>query len=520
MQHLAVAETWESGRPVRETLTADLPLAVDQWRACAGAVRAQQGGVTEIDRTTVAYHLREPRGVVGLRVGWDFPLLMASWQLAPALAAGNTVVLTADAQTPASLHVLLGLVHDLLPAGVVNIVNGVAERALAAATDLVPATVGLGGRSPNIFFSDALLSDDDFQQKALEGFAMFALNQGDAGVRLCGALIEKPIYEEFLELATIQTKAIQQGNPLDTETMVGAQPSAEQLAKTLSCIENLRAAGARVVVGGERAELPGGFYVQPTVFDAGADIRPFRVDSCGPVVTVGSFTGFDHAVRIANDLFLTAVARHCGPVTSIGLTWPAGDCGPAGRVWTNCYHRYPAHAALAGRQAHGADARPPRFLSRTNNPRTSWSAIPPCHRDDFGGRAGHSRSRESVAPVAVPIAQPVALVRAGETAAWAVCAAGAGSGIVIPVARVRAATPGAVGVALAAGHSIRGLRDFRGGDGWVWTYPGEEFPDVRAKVGFLPGGAESLNQHVLRVIESTQHAWMRGEVPAEDGLIV
>jgi aldehyde dehydrogenase len=359
LQLLAVAETWESGRPIRETLNADLPLAIDQWRACAGAVRAQQGGISEIDQATVAYHLREPLGVVGLLVGSDFPLLMASWQLAPALAAGNAVILTASEQTPASIHVLLGLIHDLLPAGVVNVVNGIAGKTLAAATAVVPATPNLAGRIPNVFFSDALLSDDDFQQKALEGFTMFALNQGSTGARLSAALIEKPIYDEFLELATIRTKAIQQGNPLDTETMVGAQPSVEQLATTLSLVDAKKAAGARVVVGGERAELPGtlagGFYVQPTIFEVGADIRPFRQDSCGPVVTVGMFSQVDDAVRIANDSFDGTGAALW--TRDIDRAYRAGRQLRAGRIWTNCYHRYPAHAALGGRQAQGGDGR-------------------------------------------------------------------------------------------------------------------------------------------------------------------
>ncbi|WP_163511861.1 aldehyde dehydrogenase family protein [Fodinicola acaciae] len=345
LQALAVAETWETGRPIREVLAADLPIAIDQWRYCAGALRAQQGGISEIDSATVAYHFREPLGVVGLRAGSEFPLLTAGWQLAPALAAGNTVVLAASERTPASIHVLLGLIGDLLPPGVLNVLNGVAADAL----DTVPFATA-SGRCPAIFFSDVLRSDDDFQDKTLEGFAMFALNQ-ETG--LSAALVEKSAYDEFLELATIRTKAIQQGDPLDTETMIGALPSADHVSRALAAIEG------KVVVGGERAELDGalagGFYLQPTVIAAGRDVRHLKAGTVGPVVTVAAFDQPDDAVRLANSCFSGSGAAVW--TRDVDRAYRTGRRIAAERVWTNCYHRYPAHAALSGRHSYGGDGR-------------------------------------------------------------------------------------------------------------------------------------------------------------------
>lgn len=349
LQVLAVAETWETGRPIREVLAADLPLAIDQWRYCAGALSAQQGGFSEIDGATVAYHFREPLGVVGLRAGWEFPLLTACWQVAPALAAGNAVVITASTRTPASIHVLLGLIADLLPPGVVNVLNGVPENAL----DVVPFA-NESGRCPAIFFTDVLRAVDDFQDKALEGFAMFALNQG-AG--LSGALVEKSGYDEFLELATIRTKAIQLGDPLDTETMIGAQPSAEDVTRTLAKIEG------KVVVGGERAELSGGFYVQPTIIAAGRDVRHLKTPTQGPVITVAAFDEPDDAVRLANSCFSGRGAALW--TRDIDRAYRTARRIRADRVWTNCY---PAHAAVGGRHSYGGDGRT-RVLERYQRPK-------------------------------------------------------------------------------------------------------------------------------------------------------
>ncbi len=376
LESLAVAETWDNGKPVRETMAADLPLAVDHFRYFAGAIRAQEGSLSEVDHDTVAYHFHEPLGVVGQIIPWNFPILMATWKLAPALAAGNAVVLKPAEQTPASIMYLMSLIGDLLPAGVVNVVNGfgveagkplasnnrVAKVAFTGETttgrlimqyasqNLIPVTLELGGKSPNIFFSDVMAEADDFQDKALEGFTMFALNQGEVCTCPSRALIEKPIYDEFLELAAIRTKAVRQGDPLDTETMIGAQASNDQLEKILSYLEIGRGEGARVVTGGERAELGGdlnsGYYVQPTIFEGQNSMRIFQEEIFGPVVSVTSFDGYDQAIEIAND---TLYGLGAGVWSRSGTTaYRAGRDIKAGRVWTNCYHQYPAHAAFGG----------------------------------------------------------------------------------------------------------------------------------------------------------------------------
>ena len=312
LESIAVAASWDNGKPVRETLNADIPLVVDHFRYFAGAIRAQEGSLSQIDEDTVAYHFHEPLGVVGLIVPWNFPILMATWKLAPALAAGNAVVLKPAEQTPVSILYVMSLIGDLLPAGVLNVVNGFgveAGKPLAssnrigkiaftgetttgrlimqyASQNLIPVTLELGGKSPNIFFSDVLAAHDDYQDKALEGFTMFALNQGEVCTCPSRSLVQADIYDEFLELAAIRTKAVRQGDPLDTETMIGAQASNDQLEKILSYIEIGKNEGAKLITGGERAELggdlSGGFYVQPTIFtgqqqDAdlpGGDLRP------------------------------------------------------------------------------------------------------------------------------------------------------------------------------------------------------------------------------------------------------
>src|SRR5512134_593618 len=303
---LALAETWDNGKPIRETTAADVPLAIDHFRYFAGAIRAQEGGLSEIDHDTVAYHFHEPLGVVGQIIPWNFPLLMACWKLAPALAAGNCVVLKPAEQTPAAIMVWAGLIGDLLPPGVLNIVNGFgleAGKPLAsspriskiaftgetstgrlimqyASQNLIPVTLELGGKSPNIFFSDVMAEHDDYQDKALEGFTMFALNQGEVCTCPSRSLIQADIYDEFLELAAIRTKAVRQGDPLDTETMIGAQASEDQLEKILSYIDIGKRDGAKLITGGERAELggdlSGGYYVAPTVFTGNNKMRIFQ----------------------------------------------------------------------------------------------------------------------------------------------------------------------------------------------------------------------------------------------------
>ncbi|GAA4433839.1 aldehyde dehydrogenase [Actinokineospora soli] len=381
LEALAVAETWDNGKAVRETLNADLPLAVDHFRYFAGALRAQEGGISEIDADTVAYHFHEPLGVVGQIIPWNFPLLMAVWKLAPALAAGNAVVLKPAEQTPASIHVLLSLIGDLLPPGVVNVVNGFgleAGKPLAssprirkiaftgetstgrlimqyASANLIPVTLELGGKSPNIFFADVAARRDDFYDKVLEGFAMFALNQGEVCTCPSRALVQSSIYDSFLDDAVARTRAIKQGHPLDTDTMIGAQASGEQLEKILSYIDVGKQEGARVLTGGARSdlggELAGGFYVEPTVFEGDNKMRVFQEEIFGPVVSVTRFDDYADAVKTAND---TLYGLGAGVWTRDGSTaHRAGREIQAGRVWVNNYHAYPAHAAFGGYKQSG-----------------------------------------------------------------------------------------------------------------------------------------------------------------------
>src|SRR6195952_1606015 len=378
---LSVAEVWDNGKPIREALAADIPLAADHFRYFAAAIRAQEGALSQIDEDTVAYHFHEPLGVVGQIIPWNFPILMGAWKLAPALAAGNAVVLKPAEQTPASILFLMSLIGDLLPPGVLNVVNGFGAEAgkpLAssnrigkiaftgettpgrlimqyASQNLIPVTLELGGKSPNIFFSDVMAAVDDYQDKALEGFTMFALNQGEVCTCPSRSLIQADIYDEFLAQAAIRTKAVRQGDPLDTETMIGAQASNDQLEKILSYIEIGKSEGAQVVTGGERAdlggELAGGYYVQPTIFEGNNKMRIFQEEIFGPVVSVTSFSDYDDAIRIAND---TLYGLGAGVWSRDGNTaYRAGRDIKAGRVWTNCYHVYPAHAAFGGYKQSG-----------------------------------------------------------------------------------------------------------------------------------------------------------------------
>ncbi|MFP3713050.1 aldehyde dehydrogenase [Puerhibacterium sp. TATVAM-FAB25] len=381
LEEIAVAETWENGKPVRETLAADIPLAIDHFRYFAGAIRAQEGSISEIDATTIAYHFHEPLGVVGQIIPWNFPILMATWKLAPALAAGNAVVLKPAEQTPASILFLMDLIGDLLPPGVVNVVNGFgveAGKPLAssprirkiaftgetttgrlimqyASQNIIPVTLELGGKSPNIFFEDVAATRDDFYDKALEGFTMFALNQGEVCTCPSRALVQSSIYDQFLGDALERTKAVRQGNPLDTETMIGAQASNDQLEKILSYIDIGKAEGARVLTGGERAdlggELSGGFYVTPTVFEGKNSMRIFQEEIFGPVVAVTEFSDFDDAIKTAND---TLYGLGAGVWSrNIETAYRAGREIEAGRVWTNNYHAYPAAAAFGGYKGSG-----------------------------------------------------------------------------------------------------------------------------------------------------------------------
>lgn len=381
LEALAVAETWENGKPIRETLAADLPLAVDHFRYFAGVIRAQEGGISQIDEDLVAYHFQEPLGVVGQIIPWNFPILMAVWKLAPALAAGNAVVLKPAEQTPASIHVLMELIADLLPPGVVNVVNGfgveagkplassprVAKVAFTGETttgrlimqyaseNIIPVTLELGGKSPNVFFSDVAAERDAFYDKALEGFTMFALNQGEVCTCPSRALIQSSIYDQFLGDAVERTRAVKQGHPLDTDTMIGAQASNDQLEKILAYIDIGKQEGARVLTGGERAdlggELSGGYYVTPTVFEGDNKMRIFQEEIFGPVVAVTQFSDYDDAMKTAND---TLYGLGAGVWSRDGsVAYRAGRDIQAGRVWVNNYHAYPAHAAFGGYKQSG-----------------------------------------------------------------------------------------------------------------------------------------------------------------------
>jgi aldehyde dehydrogenase len=373
---LAAAETWDNGKPIRETTAADLPLAIDHFRYFAGCIRAQEGGLSQIDADTVAYHFHEPLGVVGQIIPWNFPLLMACWKLAPALAAGNCVVIKPAEQTPASILLWAELVGDILPPGVLNIVSGFgleAGKPLAsspriakiaftgetttgrlimqyASQNLIPVTLELGGKSPNIFFEDVMAADDAFLDKAIEGFVMFALNQGEVCTCPSRALIHERIYDRFMARALERVAAIVQGDPLDPATMIGAQASSEQLDKILSYLDIGRREGAEVLAGGARNELPGdlagGFYVQPTVLKGHNRMRVFQEEIFGPVVSVTTFKDDAEALSLAND---TLYGLGAGVWSrDANRCYRFGRGIQAGRVWVNCYHAYPAHAAFGG----------------------------------------------------------------------------------------------------------------------------------------------------------------------------
>ncbi|NQX68518.1 aldehyde dehydrogenase family protein [Paenibacillus alba] len=381
LEMLAVAETWDNGKPVRETLAADLPLAIDHFRYFAGSIRAQEGSLSQLDDHMVAYHFHEPLGVVGQIIPWNFPLLMATWKLAPALAAGNAIVLKPAEQTPASILVLMELIQDLLPPGVLNIVNGFgleAGKPLASSTriskiaftgetttgrlimqyasqNLIPVTLELGGKSPNIFFEDVVARDDAFFNKALEGFAMFALNQGEVCTSPSRALIQESIYDQFMERALKRVAAIKQGNPLDTETMIGAQASTEQVEKIMSYIDIGGQEGAECLIGGKRATVEGdlseGYYIQPTVLKGHNKMRIFQEEIFGPVLSVTTFKDQEEALALAND---TLYGLGSGVWTrDMNTAYRMGRGIQAGRVWTNCYHAYPAHAAFGGYKTSG-----------------------------------------------------------------------------------------------------------------------------------------------------------------------
>ena len=378
---LAVAECLDNGKPIRECMAADLPLVIDHWRYFAGVIRAEEGSIAEIANNQYSYNFHEPLGVVGQIVPWNFPLLMATWKLAPALAAGNCSVLKPAEQTPASIMVMMELIGDLLPPGVVNIVSGfgleagkplasskrVAKVAFTgetttgrlimqyAAQNIIPITLELGGKSPNIFFEDVMEKDDDFFDKCIEGFVMFNLNQGEVCTCPSRALIQESIYDKFMERAIARTKAVVQDNPLKMETMIGAQASVEQMEKIKSYLELGKKEGAKVLTGGSVAKLNSGLekgnYIQPTVFEAKNDMRISQEEIFGPVVSVIKFKDEAEALKIAND---TLYGLGAAVWTRNGnIAHRMGRAIQAGIVWTNCYHAYPAHSPFGGYKQSG-----------------------------------------------------------------------------------------------------------------------------------------------------------------------
>ena len=408
LELMAVAETWDNGKPVRETLNADIPLAVDHYRYYAGCIRAQEGTLSQIDDDTVAYHFHEPIGVVGQIIPWNFPMLMAAWKLAPALAAGNCIILKPAEQTPASILVFMELIADLLPDGVLNIVNGYgkeAGEALAtstrigkiaftgstpvgqhilkcAAENLIPSTVELGGKSPNIFFSDITQFEDDYLDKCAEGFALGFFNQGEVCTCPSRALVQEDIFDEFMEKVLEKTKNIVRGNPLDVNTMVGAQASKEQYEKIQGYLQIGKDEGAVVLSGGAAENLDGplgsGYYIQPTILKGNNSMRVFQEEIFGPVISVTTFKDAEEALAIAND---SAFGLGAGVWTrDANLAHRMGRGIESGRVWTNCYHLYPAHAAFGGYKKSGIGRETHKMMldhyQQTKNLLVSYSTSP------------------------------------------------------------------------------------------------------------------------------------------------
>ncbi|CAI3792942.1 Aldehyde dehydrogenase [Pseudomonas sp. MM221] len=381
LELLAITETWDNGKPIRETLNADIPLAVDHFRYFAGCIRAQEGGAAEINEGTVAYHIHEPLGVVGQIIPWNFPILMAAWKLAPALAAGNCVVLKPAEQTPLGITVLLEVIGDLLPPGVLNVVQGYgreAGEALAtskriakiaftgstpvgshimkcAAENIIPSTVELGGKSPNVYFEDIMQAEPSFIEKAAEGMVLAFFNQGEVCTCPSRALVQESIYPQFMEVVMKKVLQIKRGDPLDTDTMVGAQASQQQFEKILSYLQIAQDEGAELLTGGKVEKLEGslatGYYIQPTLLKGNNKMRVFQEEIFGPVVSVTTFKDEAEALAIAND---TEFGLGAGVWTrDINRAYRMGRGIKAGRVWTNCYHLYPAHAAFGGYKKSG-----------------------------------------------------------------------------------------------------------------------------------------------------------------------
>ncbi|AFJ01239.1 Aldehyde dehydrogenase [Methylophaga frappieri] len=408
LEMLAVAETWDNGKAVRETLNADIPLAADHFRYFAGCIRAQEGTMGEIDDSTVAYHFHEPLGVVGQIIPWNFPILMAAWKLAPALAAGNCIVLKPAEQTPVSILKVMEVIADILPPGVLNIVNGFgreAGQALAtstriakiaftgstpvgsmimkyAADNIIPSTVELGGKSPNVFFEDIMQQEEDYISKCAEGMTLAFFNQGEVCTCPSRAVIQESIYDDFIAVVMKRAQQIKRGNPLDTETQVGAQASQEQFEKILSYVDIGKNEGAQLLMGGGiqqvGAEFDKGFYIEPTLMKGHNKMRIFQEEIFGPVVSVTTFKTEAEALEIAND---TEFGLGAGVWTrDMNLAYRMGRGIQAGRVWTNCYHAYPAHAAFGGYKKSGVGRETHKMVlehyQQTKNLLVSYSTSP------------------------------------------------------------------------------------------------------------------------------------------------
>ena len=408
LEMLAVAETWDNGKAIRETLNADVPLAIDHFRYYAGCIRAQEGTMGEIDETTVSYQFHEPLGVVGQIIPWNFPLLMAAWKLAPALVTGNCIVMKPAQQTPFSILKLMEIIGDLLPPGVLNIVNGFGTEAgqvLAtspriakiaftgstpvgklimkyAAENIIPSTVELGGKSPNIFFEDIMQQEDDYISKCAEGMALAFFNQGEICSCPSRALIQESIYDEFMAIVLERVKKIVRGNPLDTNTQVGAQASKQQYDVILNYIEVGKKEGAELLIGGNiaqvGAEFDNGFYIEPTIMKGSNDMRIFQEEIFGPVLAVTTFKDEAEALAIAND---SEFGLGSGLWTrDMNRAYRMGRAIQAGRVWTNCYHLYPAHAAFGGYKKSGVGRETHKMMmdhyQQTKNLLVSYSTSP------------------------------------------------------------------------------------------------------------------------------------------------
>ncbi len=380
LEMLATAETWDNGKAIRETINADLPLAIDHFRYFAGVIRSESGTVSDLDSSTVSQEIHEPLGVVGQIIPWNFPLLMAAWKIAPAIAAGNCVVLKPAEQTPLSIMIMMEVIQDVVPAGVINIINGFGPecgKPLALSRDIrkigftgetttgklimqyaseniIPVTLELGGKSPNVFMPSIMDEDDAFFDKAIEGLVLFAFNQGEVCTCPSRALIHESIYEPFMKRVLERVAAIKMGDPLDAGTMMGAQASQDQYEKILNYISIGQEEGAELLIGGEKFENPShpdGFYIKPTIFKGDNKMRIFQEEIFGPVLSVTTFKDIDEALEIAND---TLYGLGAGVWTRNVHEMQKLTRGiEAGRVWANCYHAYPAHASFGGYKLSG-----------------------------------------------------------------------------------------------------------------------------------------------------------------------